>query len=109
MERALYFCFFRKRSENKYQQKRLYHHTEIIFKIKKTVSGEIYHFNQETFRFYHKDSAKGREDTLYFQISSVKVKPDTSGVGGLNLKSGDIIGLEKSYAEFLSLIYKEEK
>ena len=42
-------------------------------------------------------------------LSSLKVKPDTSGVGGLNLKSGDIIGLEKSYAEFLSAIYKEQK
>jgi hypothetical protein len=35
----------------------------------------------------------------------LRVKSDTSGAGGLNLKSGDIVGLEKSYAEFLSLIY----
>ncbi|HCA05556.1 MAG TPA: hypothetical protein DEO71_00005, partial [Chryseobacterium sp.] len=39
-------------------------------------------------------------DNLYFQASSAKIKSDTSGSGGLNLKSGDIIGLEKSYAEF---------
>ncbi|MFS4431162.1 hypothetical protein [Chryseobacterium sp. S90] len=50
---------------------------------------------------------KANDDNLYFQVSSLKVKPDNSGVGGLNLKSGDIIGLEKSYAEFLSAIYKE--
>lgn len=48
---------------------------------------------------------KANKENLYFQVSSLKVKSDTSGVGGLNLKSGDIIGLEKSYAEFLSLIY----
>ncbi len=37
------------------------------------------------------------------------IKSDTSGSGGLNLKSGDIIGLEKSYAEFLSIIYQHIK
>ncbi|MDR2235721.1 MAG: hypothetical protein LBE92_06330 [Chryseobacterium sp.] len=52
---------------------------------------------------------KSKDENLYFQISSLKVKSDTSGIGGLNLKSGDIIGLEKSYAEFLSLIYKQQK
>lgn len=52
---------------------------------------------------------KEKDQNLYFQISSLKVKPDTSGVGGLNLKTGDIVGLEKSYAEFLSTIYTEIK
>lgn len=76
----------------------------------KTVSGEIYTIStRKLLGSTIKIQPKAGEDTLYFQISSVKVKPDTSGVGGLNLKSGDIIGLEKSYAEFLSLIYKEEK
>ncbi|MGL6125903.1 hypothetical protein [Chryseobacterium artocarpi] len=50
---------------------------------------------------------KTDDDNLYFQISSTKIKADTSGVGGLNLKSGDVIGLEKSFAEFLSAIYYE--
>lgn len=45
----------------------------------------------------------------YFQLSSTKIKSDDSGRGGLNLKSGDIVGLEKSYAEFLSIIYNEHK
>ncbi len=52
---------------------------------------------------------KPNEGNQYFQISSAKIKPDESGRGGLNLKSGDIIGLEKSYAEFLSVIYQEQK
>lgn len=45
----------------------------------------------------------------YFQLSSTKIKSDDSGRGGLNLKSGDIVGLEKSYAEFLSIIYQEHQ
>ncbi|WP_228454028.1 hypothetical protein [Chryseobacterium fistulae] len=48
------------------------------------------------------------DDTQYFQVSATKIKSDESGVGGLNLKSGDIIGLEKSFAEFLSIIYTEK-
>lgn len=52
---------------------------------------------------------KTNDENLYFQVSSLKVKSDTSGTGGLNLKSGDIIGLEKSFAEFLSLIYVQNK
>lgn len=52
---------------------------------------------------------KSGDGNQYFQISSAKIKPDESGRGGLNLKSGDIIGLEKSYAEFLSTIYQEQK
>jgi hypothetical protein len=52
---------------------------------------------------------KASDENLYFQASSLKVKSDTSGTGGLNLKSGDIIGLEKSYAEFLSVIYVQNK
>ncbi|MCS3532426.1 hypothetical protein [Chryseobacterium sp. JUb7] len=52
---------------------------------------------------------KAGEENQYFQISATKIKSDESGVGGLNLKSGDIIGLEKSYAEFLSTIYNKEK
>lgn len=76
----------------------------------KTVSGEVYTIStRKLLGSTIKIQPKTGEDTLYFQISSLKVKPDTSGVGGLNLKSGDIIGLEKSYAEFLSVIYKEQK
>lgn len=76
----------------------------------KTVSGEVYTIStKKLLGSTIKIQPKTGNDNLYFQISSMKVKPDTSGVGGLNLKSGDIIGLEKSYAEFLSIIYKEEK
>ncbi|WP_426274402.1 hypothetical protein ACN9MN_09920 [Chryseobacterium sp. S-02] len=52
---------------------------------------------------------RSNDGNQYFQMSSTKIKSDDSGRGGLNLKSGDIVGLEKSYAEFLSIIYQEQK
>lgn len=76
----------------------------------KIVPGEIYTIStKKLLGSTIKVQPKAGDDDLYFQISSLKVKPDNSGVGGLNLKSGDIIGLERSYAEFLSAIYKENK
>lgn len=74
----------------------------------KVVPGEIYTIStKKLLGSTVKVQPKADDDNLYFQVSSLKVKPDNTGVGGLNLKSGDIIGLEKSYAEFLSVIYKE--
>lgn len=52
-----------------------------------------------------KFQVKDQSSSYYFQASSSKVKADESGVGGLNLKSGDIVGLESSYGDFLRLIY----
>ncbi|MDQ1097888.1 MULTISPECIES: hypothetical protein [Chryseobacterium] len=52
---------------------------------------------------------KSGDQNMYFQVSSAKIKADNSGIGGLNLKSGDIIGLEQSFAEFLSVIYDQIK
>jgi hypothetical protein len=76
----------------------------------KTVPGEVYTIStKKLLGSAIKIQPKDKDENLYFQISSLKVKPDTSGVGGLNLKTGDIIGLEKSYAEFLSVIYTENK
>lgn len=76
----------------------------------KIVPGEVYTVStKKLLGSTVKVQPKTNDENLYFQVSSLKIKPDTSGVGGLNLKSGDVIGLEKSYAEFLSAIYKEEK
>ncbi|MCT2564336.1 hypothetical protein [Chryseobacterium herbae] len=74
------------------------------------VPGEIYTIStKKLLGSTIKVQPKTADENLYFQASSLKVKSDTSGNGGLNLKSGDIIGLEKSYAEFLSLIYERSK
>ena len=78
-----------------------------FFKLK-IVPGEVYTIStKKLLGSTVQVQPKTNDENLYFQVSSLKIKPDTSGVGGLNLKSGDVIGLEKSYAEFLSAIYTE--
>lgn len=80
-----------------------------FFKLK-IVPGEVYTIStKKLLGSTVKVQPKTNDENLYFQVSSLKIKPDTSGVGGLNLKSGDVVGLEKSYAEFLSAIYKENR
>lgn len=76
----------------------------------KIVPGEVYTIStKKLLGSTVKVQPKTNDESLYFQISSLKIRSDTSGVGGLNLKSGDVMGLEKSYAEFLSVIYKEQQ
>jgi len=74
------------------------------------IPGEVYTISTKkllgsTIKFQPKENSSNQ----YFQVSATKIKSDDTGVGGLNLKSGDIIGLEKSYAEFLSIIYNKQK
>lgn len=40
----------------------------------------------------------------YFLISAFNIKSDKSGVGGLNFKSGDIISIDRSFGDFLTLV-----
>lgn len=54
-------------------------------------------------------SPKEGQKAQYFQITSFSVKADDQNKGGLNIKSGDIRSLDKSYADFLSLIYEQQK
>ena len=54
-----------------------------------------------------KKSAKSTDQ--YYQSSSTKLGNNNQNDGTLHLKSGDIVGLEKSFAEFLSMIYEEAK
>lgn len=80
------------------------------YAIVKVVPGELYVIStKKLLGSTIKLQPKSGDINLYFQISATKIKPDDTGVGGLNLKSGDIIGLEKSYGEFLSTIYNKEK
>ncbi len=53
--------------------------------------------------------AKENQPVQYFQIESARIKANPYGTSGINLKSGDLSGLEKSYAQFLKTIYKETK
>ncbi|MGC4128310.1 MAG: hypothetical protein QM564_01840 [Bergeyella sp.] len=54
-------------------------------------------------------SAKQEQDVRYFQVSSAKIRTNQDGTPGINLKSGDIIALERSYGEFLTTIYQQIK
>ena len=49
---------------------------------------------------------KSSQPEQYFQVISGGVKSDQTGVGGLVLKTGDLIMLERSFANFLTLFYK---
>lgn len=43
----------------------------------------------------------------FFQLHGFHLKSSPYGAAGINLKSGDIIRLERSFADFLSVIYRE--
>ena len=78
--------------------------------VLKTIPGEVYTIStKKLLGSTIKIQLKENSSNQYFQISATKIKSDETGVGGLNLKSGDIIGIEKSYAEFLSTIYNKKK
>lgn len=71
-----------------------------------TVAGEIYTISTKKL-LGSTIKASGRADSpaQYFQVSAAKIKANTAGEPGINLKSGDIIALERSYGDFLRMIY----
>ncbi|KFC23368.1 hypothetical protein SAMN04488097_1350 [Epilithonimonas lactis] len=54
-------------------------------------------------------SAKSGQPSLYLSLTNFKIRSNDSLYGGVNLKSGDITGLEKSFGMFLTTIYSEQK
>lgn len=54
-------------------------------------------------------SAKAGQPSLYLSLTNFKIRSNDSIYGGVNLKSGDITGLEKSFGMFLTTIYSEQK
>ncbi len=54
-------------------------------------------------------SGQSGSTAQYFQISSLKVRSNTYGEPGINLKSGDITVLDRSYGDFLRVIYTENE
>lgn len=72
------------------------------------VSGEIYTVSTKKLLGSIIKIQKGAKNSdQYYQISSAKLGNSSKNDGTLHLKSGDIVGLEKSFAEFLSIIYQE--
>lgn len=80
------------------------------FTVIKGISGEIYTVSTKKFLGSTiKISGNENAPAQYFQISATKIKSNTYGEPGINLKSGDIIGLDKSFGDFLRMIYTENK
>lgn len=50
-----------------------------------------------------------KNSNQYYQTSSARLGNSSQNDGTLHLKSGDIVGLEKSFAQFLLVIYQETK
>lgn len=74
------------------------------------VSGEIYTIStKKLLGSTIKIKKDSKNSDQYFQISSAKLGSSNQNDGTLHLKSGDIEGLEKSFAEFLAMIYQEIK
>lgn len=54
-----------------------------------------------------KFQSKDNQPEQYFQISGKKISANSENSPGINYKTGDIIKLEKSYAQFLINIYSK--
>lgn len=54
-------------------------------------------------------AGKSGQQSLYFSLTNFKIRSNDSVYGGINLKSGDITGLEKSFGMFLTTVYSEQK
>lgn len=80
------------------------------FVLQQLLPGEIYTISTRKFLGSSvKITADKSENGQYLQISAFKINANPYGKAGINIKSGDILMLEKSYADFLSTIYKEIK
>lgn len=53
-----------------------------------------------------KIAAQQNQPVQYFQLSGPSINSNGYGSAGINLKSGDIVRLEQSYAQFLTTIYQ---
>ena len=78
---------------------------------KKTLNlGEVFSVSTKKFLGSSiKLAGQENQPVQYFQFSSFSVNSNPYGTAGINLKSGDITKLERSYADFLSVIYQEVK
>ncbi len=97
-------------STSKRSQKLLWNNTKIVLKPEsfltlKLSPGENYTLStRHLFGSSIKLSYNVEQKIKYFLISAFQVKSDNSGVGGINLKSGDIISIEKSLGDYLSVV-----
>lgn len=77
------------------------------FVLKKMSPGEIYTISTRKFLGSSVKVVSNKyENGQYFQISAFRVNANSHGKAGINIKSGDILKLEKSYGDFLTTIYQ---
>ncbi|WP_435525639.1 hypothetical protein [Chryseobacterium indoltheticum] len=74
-----------------------------------TVRGDVYTISTKKFLGSAIKISNTDGIPQYFQVSALKVSSNKSGDAGINLKSGDIIGIDRSYGDFLRMIYSENK
>ncbi len=73
----------------------------------KLAPGEIYTIStRKLLGSSIKIAAQQNQPVQYFQLSGLSVNSNEYGNPGINLKLGDIIRLEQSYAQFLTTIYQ---
>ncbi len=54
-------------------------------------------------------SAHQKQPEQFFLVSGAKVKANPYGSAGINFKTGDFVVAERSYGDFLSVVYSEVK
>ncbi|HEX7871079.1 MAG TPA: hypothetical protein VF455_13305 [Chryseobacterium sp.] len=74
-----------------------------------TIRGDIYTISTKKFLGSAIKVSNTEGIPKYFQVSALKVSSNKSGDAGINLKSGDITGIDRSYGDFLRMIYNETK
>lgn len=74
------------------------------------VMGEIYTIStKKLLGSTIKIQKNAKNSDQYYQISSARLGNSSQNDGTLHLKSGDITGVDKSFAQFLTMIYQKSK
>ncbi|CAD7808437.1 hypothetical protein CHRY9390_01824 [Chryseobacterium aquaeductus] len=74
------------------------------------MTGEIYTIStKKLLGSTIKIQKNAKNSDQYYQISSARLGSSSQNDGTLHLKSGDITGVDKSFAQFLTMIYQKSK
>jgi hypothetical protein len=78
------------------------------FTKRKLKEGEIYTLStRKLLGSSVKLAASANQPVQHFQLHAFQVQSNPYGEAGISLKSGDVVKLERSFAEFLTVIYRE--
>lgn len=83
---------------------------ERTYTVRKLIDGETYTIStRKLLGSSVKFKADAKQPAQYLQLQAFQVQSAPYGEAGVNLKSGDIIRLERSFADFLSVVYTHFK